>query len=185
VLEAQAGQGLVLSRSKRQLEIGVLTMAFGNYITANAIITKRHAEASVLLITDWDQAAQTGDTLADAIARDANIQVRIDEAIADAEGLINSYLRKQYAVPIASPPDMVIRWTVDICLFNLYELRSEHYKPPEQIVSRFNRAMKELELVNTASIDLGIQPVPAASDAVVADTDSEDRLFTADTLEDF
>jgi phage gp36-like protein len=160
-------------------------MAFGNYITANAILTKRHAEASVLLVTDWDQAAESGDTLAQAIARDSAIQTRIDEAIADAEGVVDSYLRKQYATPIASPPDMVIRWAVDICLFNLYELRSEHFQPPAQIVARFDRAMEQLKLANEARIDLGIQPPPAASDGIVAETDSEDRLFTADTLEDF
>lgn len=56
---------------------------------------------------------------------------KIEVAIADGSALINDYLRKRYLVPVASPPDSVVRAN---CVLARYDLaQGEHTEPTEQM----------------------------------------------------
>lgn len=151
---------------------------------SNSDLIARHQEEQIVRVADHENAAASDTTITAAVATAAIIGTRLDAVRADAQALVDGHLRKQYSVPLDSAPQLVVRWTCDIAIYFLYDLRGAHFKPPPRVEARYRDAIKMLERVQRAELDLGIDPPPDPSDNVVATTDSEDRLFTLDTLED-
>lgn len=79
--------------------------------------------------------------------------VRIDDAIADADGLIDGYLRKAgYAVPMLPIPRLVTVWCRAITRYNLHknDLGSD-----SMIVRDYKDALKLLQQVADGKLSLG------------------------------
>lgn len=128
-------------------------------------------EETLVSITDDDD---TGSVDADVIAA----------AIADADAAIDTYLVRQYTVPMASPvPDMVRKLSVDVSLYNLYSRRN---RVPESVEQRFKDAV-----VTLRDIAAGKAGIPGAVDAPSDQSDngvavtSGTRIFTRATMEGF
>lgn len=69
--------------------------------------------------------SQPADRTAEAV--DA---AKIEVALADGTALINDYLRKRYQVPVASPPDSLVRANCILARYDLYQ--GEALDPIEQ-----------------------------------------------------
>ena len=62
-----------------------------------------------------------GDTfIEDPAEREELVAPIIDEAIADADGEIDGYLAKRYAVPISPAPKIINKCSKDIAVYNLF-----------------------------------------------------------------
>ena len=154
--------------------------------SANADLQARTSDRVLIQLTDDEKLAVDTGTLATAIIANAAIQVRITAAIADADAMVNTYLRKQYAVPLATTPDTIKRLSVDLAMHQLHGRRGSDFgEPPEAIIENRKQAIKVLEGINKGEIDLGVDTLPGKSSSVIAVATGEDRIFTAETMDDF
>ena len=113
----------------------------------------------------------------------------VEDAITEASGLIDSYLMKQYIVPVgdatdaSSPVPLVIRnLATDITIYLLWKRVGQAEKQPD-VREGFENAIDRLK-----DIALGKSEIPSASKDTTghgADYDTEDRIFTTDTMKGF
>lgn len=168
-------------------------------------ISGRITAKTVVQLTD-DEALARGvslaiaTTLADAIVLNAAIQTRIDQAIADADTTINTFIRKQAATPTlintavastpANTPPTVRQASIQLSIFNLYGRRRGEFELPESVVANRDMTIRILKGINEGKIDIGDEPQPANSDVVLAEADTHATIsdvsqFNAFTLKDF
>ena len=108
----------------------------------------------------------------------------VTRAITDADVEIDGYLGSRYALPMASVPGVMRKYSVDIAVYNLYSRRSDTI--PDIRRDRYVHAVDFLGLVARGSIGLGADdPDGSPSDAGRADYAADDRVFTAEILERF
>lgn len=80
---------------------------------------------------------------------------RIDDAVADADGLIDGYLHKRgYPVPLDPVPRIVAAWSRDISRYYLHKDRRGG-KDNDPIVRAYKDAMKLLEQLASGKFSLG------------------------------
>ena len=111
---------------------------------------------------------------------------RVDEAIAQADADIDSYLSAKYTVPLSPASAVVKKLSVDIAVYNLYSRRLE--KIPETRSERYKNAVRMLEGIAKGTIAIGAATAPtAAGDAggPEATKPATDRIFTKTTLEGY
>ena len=73
------------------------------------------------MIKDDALNAIIGDTFIEEPAkREELVAPIIDAAIADADGEIDGYLAKRYAVPLAPVPKVINKFSKDIAVYNLF-----------------------------------------------------------------
>ncbi|MBI9092298.1 MAG: DUF1320 domain-containing protein [Desulfobacterium sp.] len=111
------------------------------------------------------------------------VTVKVDSAIKDADALIDSYLVRQYSVPMDSVPDMVKKLSVDIAVYNIYSRRG---RTSDTVEKRYNDAVKFLK--DVARGDAGIigattAPAEMRNDAVAITTSP--RIFSRRSMEGF
>jgi len=139
----------------------------------------------MIQLTDDEHLADDRGTLAAAVVLNVAITDRITGAIEDADTVIDSHIRKQYSVPLASTPNTIRKASVDLAVFNLHSRRDGELDLPESVRLRYTEAIRILKGINTGDIDIGIEAVPASSAKSVATAVGPDRVFTTDTLRDF
>jgi phage gp36-like protein len=105
-------------------------------------------------------------------------EARVDEAIAQADSVIDSYCGSLYAVPFSAPPKIIKNISADIAIYNLYSRKVDAV--PEARLERYRDAIKQLEGISKGVITLG-SALLAPSESQ-ANTSPEDRVFTRDTL---
>lgn len=168
-------------------------------------IAGRITAKTVVELTDDEKLAtgvnlSSATALADAIALNAEIQTRIDQAIADADTTVNTFIRKQALTPTridtavastpANTPPTVRQVSIQFSIFNLYARRRGEFELPESVVTNRDMVMRILKGINEGKIDIGDEPQPAKSDVVLAEADTHATIsdvsqFNADTLKDF
>jgi len=137
--------------------------------------TDLEAAAELQLLIDLTDDEKTGSINA----------TRLTRAIVDADATIDGHLRARYSVPLASTPAYIRKLSVDLTLHALYSRRSSQFELPQGIRDRYRSAMDALRAMRDGKLDLGVEPPPAASAAIVADVKGPERLCTADTMKDF
>ncbi len=112
-------------------------------------------------------------------------QARVDEAIAQADSIIDSYCGTRYSVPFSTVPDIVKTLSVDIAIYNLYSRRVEEI--PETRDQRYRNAIRQLEGIARGTISIGEDPEPAVHSEGGSESNktTNDRIFTRDKLEGF
>lgn len=75
---------------------------------------------------------------------------QIARAIADVDGLIDSYLSGRYTLPLTEVPLVLTRYACDIVRYDLYD------HPTDQISKRFDEAMAFLRDASNGKVSLGI-----------------------------
>ena len=85
----------------------------------------------------------------------------LDQAIAKADALIDSYVGNRYSLPLAEIPPVLAEMALDLVRYNLDK------SPDEIIKDRNDKAIKYLERVSAGKASLGI---PQASEPVSLDT---------------
>ena len=124
------------------------------------------------------------DFIEDPEEREAGIGPLIDEAIADADGEIDGYLAKRYAVPLAPVPKVINKFSKDIALYNLMSRAGLDEAGREgNYLTRYNAAIKFLTLVAEGKVSLGTEASdPQAAAAAGFSMHSNQRIFSRDTL---
>ena len=122
-----------------------------------------------------------GDTfIEDPAEREELVAPIIDEAIADADGEIDGYLAKRYAVPISPAPKIINKCSKDIAVYNLFSrIGIDESTDQKTYLNRYNQAIKFLTLVAEGKVSLGAETEdPASAAATGFSAKSNPRLFT-------
>jgi len=145
------------------------------YCAKSDIYPKQIATADVVQLTD-DSGTKT--------VMDAALETIVDQAIADADAEINGYCQKVYTVPLSPVPPLVLKYSVDIAIYNLYSRRAD-FDVPKSRSDRYNRAIAYLKLIVEGKVALGsATPVETSSVNEVSIT-SNTGEFTRSKLVDF
>lgn len=136
---------------------------------------KEDAVSQILTDTDF---------IEDPEEREARIGPLIDEAIADADGEIDGYLAKRYAVPLAPVPKVINKFSKDIALYNLMSRAGLDEEGREgNYLTRYNAAIKFLTLVAEGTVSIGTETEdPASAAAGGFKVKSNSRLFTREKM---
>ena len=143
--------------------------------TSRTLLEQAFSASAILRLVDDEKAGTIGAT---ALAR-------ITAAITQAEHEVNAYCRKHYLVPFTTTPPIVEKLATDLAGFYLFRRRMAEVGVPDEIKDLRADAIKQLEQIAKGLLELGVEPPPASSAAVVAESSGPDALFTSDTLEDF
>lgn len=143
-------------------------------------------EPTLVQLVDDEQLSSDREDLAQACRDNAKVQRRLDWAVSMANGEVDAALRARYTVPLASTPTFIRHIATTIALHALFTRRAHAFGGvPKWITERYDAAQKSLLAIREGKLDLGAEPPPAESSAIVADTDGPDRQFTHATMEDF
>jgi len=116
----------------------------------------------------------------------AQIAVRVAKACTDASSVIDGFLRLRYSVPLASPvPALITKISQDLTLFELHRRREHEVGMPAGALQAQQQALAQLKAMRDGDMDLGVEPPPAASSASYGSAESDEPLFTGETLEEF
>lgn len=120
----------------------------------------------------------------DVAERETAIGPIIDAAIADADGEIDGYLAKRYAVPLVPAPKIINKCSKDIAVYNLWtRIGIDESSGQKTYLNRYNSAIKFLTMVAEGTVALGVQvDGPAAAAATGFTVKSNHRLFSRDSL---
>jgi len=81
-------------------------------------------------------------------------QERVDEAIAQADGEIDTYIGGRYSVPLAVVPAVIRRCSCDTAIYIIYKRTVEELPPTRK--DAYRDALRILEQVRDGRMDLGI-----------------------------
>ncbi len=102
---------------------------------------------------------------------------RVEVALRDASGKINAYLASRYQLPLSPVPDEIRRTCTEIAWYYLHA-RSV----PDEVVRRYDRAIKFLETVADGSATLtGVSPPTTGSGSEIL-IEAPPALFDHDRL---
>jgi len=111
---------------------------------------------------------------------------RLQRAMDDATAEVDGHIRGRYSVPLATVPPFIRVLTVHLAIHALYARRGGAFGDlPPAVAQRYKSAQDALRAIREGKLDLGVEPPPARSAAIVADTDGPSRLFTHGTMGDF
>jgi phage gp36-like protein len=141
-----------------------------SYITKDDIL-KSISEEDLIALTDDDNSGVVDDEV-------------VNDAISNAESLVNSYLRRRIKeLPLTSPPKIIKAYCVDIAIYFLEsrdgsntEARKENYTNAVNFLKDFSKGLVEIENISESD---GYQ------EASGIETKTSDRLFTDEILEKF
>lgn len=110
-------------------------------------------------------------------------QTIVDQAIADADAAIDSYLGEKYVVPLNPVPDIARKLSVDIAVYNLYSRRGRVTDTTEK---RYDDAVKILRdvLKSGAGIPGAVKAEGPARDSFVK-LSSSGRIFSRNSMKGF
>ena len=137
------------------------------------------------MIKDDALNAIIGDTFIEEPAkREELVAPIIDAAIADADGEIDGYLAKRYAVPLAPVPKVINKFSKDIAVYNLFSrIGIDEGTDQKTYLNRYNAAVKFLTLVAEGKVSLGVDAEdPATAAATGFAVKSNTRLFSRDSM---
>lgn len=119
-----------------------------------------------------------GRTELDDLLADGNDFAKVE---AGAASLIDGYLASRYTLPLASVPELLKAWALDITRFRLWDEQA-----PEEVRRRYEDALAQLRDLAAGRIALppGADGAPTTP-AIDFDGYAADRVFTADTLSGF
>lgn len=101
----------------------------------------------------------------------------LDEAILNADSLIDSFLRVKYELPLTSTPQLVKKVSADLTLFNLYERRNAA-KVPEYIQAKKKEAFELLEKLRGGEIAVDASDAEGHGGEYRSNKTAMDRQFT-------
>jgi phage gp36-like protein len=110
-------------------------------------------------------------------------QTRIAEAIASADGEIDSYCGSRYTVPFSPVPDIVRKMSVDIAIYNLYSRRVEEI--PATRSDRYKNTIRQLTMIAEGKLTIESTAPPAQEGGAECNKTEDDRIFTRDKLKGY
>lgn len=130
-----------------------------------------------LTIAGGDRSAYGAEDIA---AADAAL-ARINDALSDADAIIDGYLADQYTLPLDPVPRLIKRYACDIARYLLWGAAAVKDGEEERA---YNNALTMLRQTRDGKLTLGVQPRARQTPDRVAPelVDGGERLFTRDTL---
>ncbi|HEX9391481.1 MAG TPA: DUF1320 domain-containing protein [Usitatibacteraceae bacterium] len=105
----------------------------------------------------------------------------VNQALADTDAMVNSYLSVKLTLPLVSVPTMLKSVACDIARYRLYDDRAT-----DQVSKRYDDAIKFLKAVASGAASLGVdaanQPAPVSGGVQFF---AADRVFTPGSLSDY
>ena len=115
--------------------------------------------------------------------------VHIQEALRNADGVIDGYLRmrkpRPYTVPLAPVPEIVSVWGRWIARYLLHKDRVDTREETDPIVRDYRQAIKFLEAVRDGKFSLGADDPLDPPSSGSPEACHPERQFTMGTLRDF
>jgi phage gp36-like protein len=109
-------------------------------------------------------------------------QGRVNDAIADAQALIDSYAGKRHNVPLDPVPRVIQRAACVIAIYNLFARR---LGAPEEWQRRHEAQVRWLRDLADGKVTLGGGDPTGTPNAEPVLAQSQTRIFSRDTLKDF
>ena len=113
---------------------------------------------------------------------------KVIQAIEDADGEIDSYIQRHYAVPVSPVPNVIRKASVTIALYNVWSDRSNKVGLDDTVKDNYEKIVAWLKLAADKKVTLGIDPLPAASNTAVSEPvliRTNKRNFTQRTMRRF
>lgn len=137
------------------------------YATQQDLID-RFGNTEIAQLTDRD-----GDGAIDTVV--------VDQALLDADQVIDGYLQSRHALPLPNVPQVLVTYACDIARYRLYDERAT-----EQVRRRYEDALKFLQMVGQGKVSLGLdaagEAAPSAGGPSIA---APDPVFTQESLQDY
>lgn len=108
-------------------------------------------------------------------------QTCVENAIAQADAVVDAYCSSLYEVPFTTVPQLVKNISADIAIFNLYSRKAE--QAPAARIEKYRSAIGKLEMISEGRVSL--EPTGIPSEGPEANRSDEDRTFTPEALENF
>ncbi len=109
----------------------------------------------------------------------------VTEAIAEADDLIDGYLRGRYQLPLTSVPKVLSGISASIAAFKLYGRRPE-FDTPELVIKAHDAALKTLDQIRKGAVRLGLPDLDGVEETGdKPDVSAPARVFDDDSLENF
>lgn len=109
----------------------------------------------------------------------------VTRAIADADELIDGFLRGKYTLPLDPVPGMIKSLSLDLSVYNLYGRRPD-FDTPKAVAERQVTALRILKEIRTGAITLGSAgtetPAAVSGAGTVA---APERVFSKDVLDGY
>ncbi|MHB1350113.1 MAG: gp436 family protein [Desulfobulbaceae bacterium] len=134
--------------------------------------------ADVQDMVDSDELVRLTDDAGSGVADEALITSQLAKASAEMDG----YLGARYALPLATPPAILVSTCVDIAVFNMYARRQG---PPEHWAARYKNAIAFLTKVAEGKISLGAGDPDGNATAAAPEISGPPRIFSRDKLSGF
>lgn len=107
----------------------------------------------------------------------------VGRALSDADGLIDGYIGKKYALPLAEVPPMLTKVAADLARYYLHGKAADRDSP---VTAAYNQAVAWLRDVSKGLVDLGNGTIePDAAGGGQVKTSRPDRIFTRETMRGF
>lgn len=107
----------------------------------------------------------------------------VDAAIADADSLIDTYLRARYTVPLSPAPDAVRSISASVAIYFLLTRRREIV--PSEHQKRYEAAIRLLDHLARGEIALAAAQSSASPHLPQSNRETDDRTFDDDSLESY
>lgn len=136
------------------------------------VIKERLPESNLVHLTDDTSASQIDPE-------------KVDEAIADADAIIDSHLSERYSVPLVSVPKLIKRLSADLAIYNLYS-RKYDTEMPDAMRNRYKDAIAMLEKIASGRMhlpDVHGNNGPVTPETTRVTKTAEERLFGKGTLD--
>lgn len=151
-------------------------------VATDAHVRMVAAELMEATLRGGDRSAWTAD---EVVAAD-DAQQRIEDAVAQAEALIDGYLaQRRYPLPLSPVPGLVTGWTRDIARYLLHKDRRAS-EGDDPIVRAYRDALRFLELIVAGKFSLGAED-PVQNDPASLDVrfEAAPNVFNRDQLKGF
>ncbi|MGE4404483.1 gp436 family protein [Pseudomonas sp.] len=123
---------------------------------------------------------------ADQVAAADDALQRIEEAVGQAESMVDGFLaRRGYPLPLSPVPELVTGWVRDIARYLLHKDRGGQ-AADDPIVRAYRDALKFLEMIAAGKFSLGANdPIQTDPNLVDVRFDSSPSVFNRDQLRAF
>ena len=108
---------------------------------------------------------------------------RVEEAVRQAEELVDAHLRGRYNLPLDPVPSVVKDMTVNLARHWLYARRPEGSELPDAVTRTYKSALQMLEAIRDAKLTIGVPTGEAAPEPGEMKVRARARRFDSDLLD--